>query len=312
MRISESSIQRKFVDRSFDPSIDWLHDWMIEWLIDCSIDWLIEWLNDWLIDWLNDRLIECLFDCLIGWLINCQWGGSSILLCLFCGLVTVFFLFCQGLVKDILYAAPESQLLRHQRADGTVALVSGIVFLSVAVAEQLLALLTSPAMESCTYIGRDTGASPTPVSLFFDMLLAMCSQMSEEDFLTRSSVVSKADLLATGDASRESAGKVRRLIWDNMRRFSLTAGVTSWGSFRLYLIWDVIGRSIDWLIDWFPDGLIHWLIDWWMDWLIDWFIDWLMLWLIDWCFSIILLPLFSACSWCQALVLGIRPLSVGA
>ncbi|OQV21505.1 L-fucose kinase [Hypsibius exemplaris] len=128
-----------------------------------------------------------------------------------------------GFVSNILYAAPESEVRKHMIDNETVALVSGIVFLSASVSEQLLALLVSPALESCTYIGHDTGAQPTPVSLFFDILLAMCNQVTESDFMERSSIVSRADSIAAGVAGRETARKVRRLIWDNMRRFSLTA-----------------------------------------------------------------------------------------
>ena len=48
----------------------------------------------------------------------------------------------------------------------------------------------------------------------------------------------------------------------------------------------LIGRSIDWLIDFAMGGSIDWLIDYAMggliDWLIDYAIDGLIDWLIDW------------------------------
>ncbi|XP_055339839.1 L-fucose kinase-like isoform X2 [Paramacrobiotus metropolitanus] len=125
-----------------------------------------------------------------------------------------------GSVKDILYAAQTARL-SHYAVDGSVKLISGIVYVSHEIAERLLSLQAAPPLECCTYMGFDVGAHPHPVSLYFDIILAMCKDISEGDFMHRSSSITRMDAREGGDADRDTAFKVRRLIWDNMRRFSL-------------------------------------------------------------------------------------------
>lgn len=52
----------------------------------------------------------------------------------------------------------------------------------------------------------------------------MCQDISEEDFLSRGSNISRLDSGDSGDVHIESLAQVRRLIWDNMRGFNLIAG----------------------------------------------------------------------------------------
>lgn len=70
----------------------------------------------------------------------------------------------QRLVSDIMYTAPISKIQASPGLNGYVALVSGIVYLSVEVSEKLLALQSSPVLECCTYMGSDVGSRPHPVN----------------------------------------------------------------------------------------------------------------------------------------------------
>ncbi|XP_047496936.1 LOW QUALITY PROTEIN: L-fucose kinase-like [Penaeus chinensis] len=62
--------------------------------------------------------------------------------------------------------------------------ISGLVFLSASLTEQLLGLHTLPPLDRCTYYGTDSGIPPLQVSLYFDLLLPLCSNVEEEEYLS--------------------------------------------------------------------------------------------------------------------------------
>ncbi|KAM4018042.1 L-fucose kinase isoform 2-T2 [Anomaloglossus baeobatrachus] len=97
----------------------------------------------------------------------------------------------QGIVRDIVYRGSSEQI-RACLLDGQhVPLVSGIVFLSTETAERFLSTLAVAPLDGCTYQGLDSGAEPLEVSLFLDVLMSMCHDVSEETFLSRSRHISQ-------------------------------------------------------------------------------------------------------------------------
>ena len=55
------------------------------------------------------------------------------------------------------------------------------------------------------------------------MLLAMCDDIREEEFMKRGPAVVRIEDGAFGDASKAMAADVRRVIWNKMRHFRLSS-----------------------------------------------------------------------------------------
>ncbi|XP_072278918.1 L-fucose kinase isoform X2 [Pyxicephalus adspersus] len=89
----------------------------------------------------------------------------------------------KGMVRDIIYRGSEQRISTCLLEDQHVPLVSGIVFLSSEAAERFLGTLTSSPLDGCTYQGLDSGAEPLEISLFLDVLMSMCEDVTEESFL---------------------------------------------------------------------------------------------------------------------------------
>ena len=64
-----------------------------------------------------------------------------------------------------------------------VSLLAGQVWLSPPVAESLLKLHSLPPVDSCTYMGADSGGPALAVSLYYDLLPATCSGVTKQDFV---------------------------------------------------------------------------------------------------------------------------------
>lgn len=145
-----------------------------------------------------------------------------------------------GNVSSILYCGTLEALHNYTRPDGTVLVVSGIVFLTAKVAESLLALQAKAPLYSCTYMGVDSGAEPMQMSLFFDLLVAMATDMSLEAFESGSRgrlYDYKFHLARKGEDQR-----ARRLIWDELRWHTLKPYVLQ-GSTHQYLSNDTTAKE---------------------------------------------------------------------
>ncbi|XP_075694364.1 LOW QUALITY PROTEIN: L-fucose kinase [Rhinoderma darwinii] len=92
----------------------------------------------------------------------------------------------KGIVRGIVYRGSTEQIRACLLEDQHVPLVSGIVFLSTETAERFLSTLAAAPLDGCTYQGLDSGAEPLEVSLFLDVLMSMCQDVSEETFLSGS------------------------------------------------------------------------------------------------------------------------------
>ncbi|CAN2389283.1 L-fucose kinase [Pristimantis euphronides] len=89
----------------------------------------------------------------------------------------------QGIVRDIVYRGSIEQIRACLLDEQHVPLVSGIVFISTETAERFLSTLAASPLDGCTYQGLDSGAEPLEVSLFLDVLMSMCHDVTEETFL---------------------------------------------------------------------------------------------------------------------------------
>ena len=84
-----------------------------------------------------------------------------------------------------------------------------------------------PPLDACTYMGLDSGAMPIQISLFFDLLLPMCSDVTEEAFVSgsRSGPYGRRDGAAGDDASNTSTiQQARALLWKHLHSVKLKVG----------------------------------------------------------------------------------------
>ncbi|XP_066524205.1 L-fucose kinase isoform X2 [Hoplias malabaricus] len=88
-----------------------------------------------------------------------------------------------GGVRDIIYQASKERIQPAVLHSGKVALVSGPVFFSRSVSEKLLQTYVTPPLDGCTYLGMDSGAPSQQISLFLDILMCLCSEMTETEFV---------------------------------------------------------------------------------------------------------------------------------
>uniref|UniRef100_A0A8C5BPJ0 Fucose kinase n=1 Tax=Gadus morhua TaxID=8049 RepID=A0A8C5BPJ0_GADMO len=91
----------------------------------------------------------------------------------------------QGTVKDIIYRGSSEEIQRASLPDGNVPMVSGVVFFSSSVSERLLQTHVTPPLDGCTYLGLDSGAPPLQISLFLDVVKALCADLTLEQFVNR-------------------------------------------------------------------------------------------------------------------------------
>ncbi|XP_020504500.3 L-fucose kinase [Labrus bergylta] len=90
----------------------------------------------------------------------------------------------QGRVKDVVYKGTEERIKLAVMHDGKVPLVSGPVFFSRCVSEKLLQTHVTPPLDGCTYLGLDSGAPPLQISLFLDVLKCLCSDLTQDQFVS--------------------------------------------------------------------------------------------------------------------------------
>ncbi|XP_022614868.1 L-fucose kinase [Seriola dumerili] len=100
----------------------------------------------------------------------------------------VYLLDQQGQVRDIIYKGTKEQIQQAVMPDGNVPLVSGPVFFSRSVSEKLLQTHVSPPLDGCTYLGLDSGAPPLQISLFLDVLKCLCSDLTQDQFVSEERV----------------------------------------------------------------------------------------------------------------------------
>ncbi|KAJ8417008.1 hypothetical protein AAFF_G00282350 [Aldrovandia affinis] len=119
----------------------------------------------------------------------------------------------QDRVCDIIYRGPEEKIRQAARPDGKVPLVSGPVFFCREVSERLLQTHVTPPLDGCTYLGMDSGAPPLQISLFLDVLLCLCLDVSETRFVSEERQGCASPHGTQGAAVRSA----RALLWRALR-----------------------------------------------------------------------------------------------
>ncbi|XP_021373527.1 L-fucose kinase-like isoform X1 [Mizuhopecten yessoensis] len=142
----------------------------------------------------------------------------------------------EGYVTDILYQRDLGGLECCERPDGTVPVVCSVIYLSHAVTEALLSFHVKPPLDACTYMGVDSGQPPIQLSLFFDVMLPMTSDVNEKEFVSggRSGVKGQAHVPGSEDMIK-TMRSARQILWRELHNFKIWACMVERGEFR-YLV----------------------------------------------------------------------------
>ncbi|XP_041853078.1 L-fucose kinase [Melanotaenia boesemani] len=118
----------------------------------------------------------------------------------------------QGRVQDIIYRGSREQILQAVMPDGKVPLVSGPVFFSRSVSEKLLQTHVTPPLDGCTYLGLDSGAPPLQISLFLDLLKCLCSDLTQDQFVSEERAGCSSTAGPQGAAVRSGRAELWRIL----------------------------------------------------------------------------------------------------
>ncbi|XP_045193477.2 L-fucose kinase-like [Mercenaria mercenaria] len=164
----------------------------------------------------------------------------------------------QGFVEDILYKETIKNLEICERKDGTVPMVCAMVYFSAEVSETLLSFCTKPPLDACTYIGADSGVSPIKLSLFFDVMLPMCSGVNARDFRSGARSGSYGKDVAVGDI--KTMRQARTILWDDLHKYKIKACMIEDGSCIFPHTIQEHKRNIQdrLLQQCFPEGMFQW------------------------------------------------------
>ncbi|KAG7256593.1 hypothetical protein CRUP_024425 [Coryphaenoides rupestris] len=133
----------------------------------------------------------------------------------------------QGTVKDIIYRGSREEIQGAILPDGNVPMVSGVVFFSSSLSERLLQTHVTPPLDGCTYLGLDSGAPPLQVSLFLDVVKALCADVTQQQFVQR-----EPEGCSTLDAPQVAAlRRGREILWQTLRGASLTMAYVPGGRY---------------------------------------------------------------------------------
>ncbi|XP_060694261.1 L-fucose kinase isoform X2 [Hemiscyllium ocellatum] len=132
----------------------------------------------------------------------------------------------EGYVCDIIYKGTEDRIKECALSDGRVPLVSGIVFFSWETAEKLLATHVTPPLDSCTYMGLDSGTRPIQLSIFFDILLCMARHSCEDIFVNKAGQILQSSDIAKPSMTNSSdiaiMRSARAVLWQELRGIPIT------------------------------------------------------------------------------------------
>ncbi|XP_044048231.1 L-fucose kinase [Siniperca chuatsi] len=118
----------------------------------------------------------------------------------------------QGQVRDIIYRGTKEQIQQAVMPDGKVPLVSGPVFFSRSVSEKLLQTHVTPPLDGCTYLGLDSGAPPLQISLFLDVLKCLCSDLTQDQFVSEERAGCSAAVGPQGATVRSGRTELWRIL----------------------------------------------------------------------------------------------------
>ncbi|GAB1609418.1 L-fucose kinase-like [Argonauta hians] len=139
----------------------------------------------------------------------------------------------QGFVKDILYKVDKDEMLTFLGENEAPLIVTGLVYFKQNVAEKILSFHVKPPLDSCTYVGLDSGQTPKQFSLFFDVLLPMVTDITEQDFVSGKRSHSFKDFPVKAGSSHDGhiTKEVRQILWNELNSLKIKACVIEGGRF---------------------------------------------------------------------------------
>ncbi|XP_057317332.1 L-fucose kinase-like isoform X1 [Hydractinia symbiolongicarpus] len=147
-------------------------------------------------------------------------------------------------VEDIIYKGSAETISHCKLEDGNVPAVSGLVFFKTNVADALLNISVSPPLDICTYLGLDAGSRPSQfrplasdvehvyrdksdivLSLFFDVLLCMASNIEKKDYVggERSGVYGTVHFPDMDRIDASLRVNARQVLWETLSGISMKA-----------------------------------------------------------------------------------------
>ncbi|CAL4121112.1 unnamed protein product, partial [Meganyctiphanes norvegica] len=121
-------------------------------------------------------------------------------------------------LKNMVYQMPKS-VLEATLDDMYCNVIAGICYLSAELTEKLLGLHTLPPLDRCTYHGTDTGVSPLQVSLYFDLLVPLCTDITENDFTSGTCGATYAQSANYSLTNLQESHNARKIIWKQLSKF---------------------------------------------------------------------------------------------
>ncbi|XP_048886958.1 L-fucose kinase isoform X1 [Brienomyrus brachyistius] len=124
----------------------------------------------------------------------------------------------QDRVRDIIYRGPKDRIRQAMQTDGKVPLVSGPVFFCRQASERLLQTHVCPPLDGCTYMGMDSGAPSLQISLFLDVLLCLCLDVNEKQFMDGE----RQGCISPSGPQGAPVRSARAVLWKMLRGIPLT------------------------------------------------------------------------------------------
>lgn len=107
------------------------------------------------------------------------------------------------------------------RPDGLSDILTGLVYFNHTVLETLLGLHTMPPLDACTYAGLDNGAEPLALSLFFDILLCLTVEISQQEYVAGR--FKQIVAMETLPASVQTKERARSILWKTLKGIKMKA-----------------------------------------------------------------------------------------
>ncbi|KAG0723301.1 L-fucose kinase [Chionoecetes opilio] len=123
-----------------------------------------------------------------------------------------------NIVNNMVYRMPLEDLKKTFRA-GSASVISGSVYLSPSLTETLLGLHMLPPLDRCTYYGLDSGVPALQVSLYFDLLLPLCCDVSHEEYVSGQCGATYAQAASYSTLFQQESRSARLQIWKQLQGF---------------------------------------------------------------------------------------------
>jgi len=130
-----------------------------------------------------------------------------------------------GEFAQIIHSGGKELVKSCIRPDGLCEMLAGIVYFSPRVAEIMLGLHTMPPLDACTYVGLDNGAQPLSLSLFFDILLCLTTEIGRDDYVAGTFKPShgRASPMPHPQSPQPTLLRARAVLWKALKGLKMKA-----------------------------------------------------------------------------------------